>query len=149
MVRLSASTCTKLLQALGRLHGSLSPADLGPADSMTAAQRQAAQTQASTMLAGGAWYVYEYCMDAGHKVAPADADVVWDLQASPGTTARRCYSPDLGTMAMSTCLIWFTSLPAVSLLHANFASTSCPDTYTVAVCGGARPHACLYHTAKP
>ncbi len=36
--------------------------------------------------AGIALMLYEYCMDAGHKLAQSDADVVWDLQATPGRT---------------------------------------------------------------
>lgn len=35
-------------------------------------------------FAGIAFLLYEYCMDAGHKLAQSDADVVWDLQATPG-----------------------------------------------------------------
>ncbi len=72
---------------------------------MAAADRQEAEAQVSTMLAGAAWAVYEYCTNAGHKLAHSDADVVWDLQATPGTIAHCCYSPDLGTMTISTtCL---------------------------------------------
>jgi hypothetical protein len=121
MVCLSASTCAKLLQAAGRLHSSLlgnlqdaskamagntkptlldlspaalGPAALGPADTKAAAERHARLTQASTRVAGAAWLIYDYCRQAGYNLEQSDADVVWDMQATPGTIVRRCYSPD-------------------------------------------------------
>ncbi|KAL0019551.1 hypothetical protein WJX77_012189 [Trebouxia sp. C0004] len=99
MVRLAASTCAKLLQALGRMHRSLpatpkatsgsikpspldpSPAASGPADSYAAAETQ---NRVSMQFAEIALVLYEYCMEAGHQLAQSDADVVWDLQATPG-----------------------------------------------------------------
>ena len=117
MVRLSASTCARLLQAPGRLHSSLlgnlqdaskamagntkatpldpSPAALGLADS-----KPAAESQACTRLASAAWFIYDYCRQAGHKLTQSDADVVWDMQAAPGTIAHCCHSPDCGTRMM-------------------------------------------------
>lgn len=105
MVCLAASTCAKLLQTIGRMHrillgdlpatskatsGSVKPSPLdpspaasGPADSQAAAERQ---NRGFMQAAGIALMLYEYCMDAGHKLAQSDADVVWDLQATPGRT---------------------------------------------------------------
>ncbi len=110
MVRLSASTCAKLLQAAGRLHSSLlgnlpdaskatlgsikpsplapSPAASGPADSKAAAERQEGQSLESAKLACAAWSIYDYCMEAGHKLAQSDAHVVWDLHSTPGTNVH-------------------------------------------------------------
>ena len=104
MARLSAITCAKLLQAAGRLHISLlgklpdaskaglrnpldpSPDALGPVDSKAAAERQSAEF---VQLAGATFFIWEYCMETGHKLAQSDAHLVWDLYSLPGTN-RHC-----------------------------------------------------------
>ena len=127
MVCLSASTCTKLLQAAGRLHSSLlghlpdaskakqgyirpsplnsSPVPSGHADSKAAAEKQEGQTQISMRLAGAAWYIYEYCMEVGHTLAQSDAHVVWDLQATSGTVVHCCHCPDSGIETVLTACV--------------------------------------------
>ncbi len=115
MVRLSANTCAKLLQAARRLHisflgylrsrlpgpsrstmGSIEPSALdpspvasGPADSKAAAERHEGQSSEFQQLAGATCFIWEYCIEAGHKVAQSDADVVWDLCSTPGTNVYR------------------------------------------------------------
>ena len=104
MARLSAITCAKLLQAAGRLHISLlgklsdaspaalpnplhpSPVASGPVDSKAATERQSAEF---AQLASATFFIWEYCMEAGHKLAQSDAHVVWDLYSLPGTN-RHC-----------------------------------------------------------
>lgn len=107
MARLSAITCAKLLQAAGRLHISLlgklsdaspaalrspldpSPVASGPVDSKAAAETQEAQSAEFAQFAGATFFIWEYCMEAGHKLAQSDAHVVWDLYSLPGTN-RHC-----------------------------------------------------------
>lgn len=115
MVCLSANTCAKLLQAARRLHisflrylrsrlpgpsrstmGSIEPSALdpspvasGPADSKAAAERHEGQSSEFQQLAGATCFIWEYCIEAGHKVAQSDADVVWHLCSTPGTNVYR------------------------------------------------------------
>ncbi|DBB02107.1 TPA: hypothetical protein ACH3X3_011149 [Trebouxia sp. C0006] len=129
MVCLSANTCAKLLQAARRLHisflrylrsrlpgpsrstmGSIEPSALdpspvasGPADSKAAAERHEGQSSEFQQLAGATCFIWEYCIEAGHKVAQSDADVVWDLCSTPGLedTLLRLFRWWLGRKAVS------------------------------------------------
>ena len=114
MVRLSANTCAKLLQAARRLYisflgdlqshlsgpsrstvGSIEPSALdpspvasGPADLKAAAERLERQSSDFKKLAGASCCIWEYCIEADHKMAQSDAKVVWDMYSFPGTNVH-------------------------------------------------------------